>query len=152
MKQCLCKKFIAPCKQNRLILLRKENLVQILACKLYVRDDTYMTSMKIFQFSRPPPPLFIYVQNSSTPLTLDALSPNDNQSIKRKNNPMVLPRPSLRSAFLFSISSLIISGFPFTSFRLAEASRSAFLWLYTLVCAVVQTHHEMSFIYNYSHL
>ena len=36
-----------------------------------VRDDTYMTSMKIVQFSGPPTPVSIYVQNSSTPLTLD---------------------------------------------------------------------------------
>ena len=35
------------------------------------RDDTHMTSMKIVQFSRPPTPLSIYVQTSSTPLTLD---------------------------------------------------------------------------------
>ena len=64
-----------------------------------LRDDTHMTSMKIVPFSRPPPPLSSYVQNSFTPLTLDAqfqtnlsphphsLTPNDNQSIKRKHNP-----------------------------------------------------------------
>ena len=46
--------------------------------KKLIRDDVHMTSMKIVQFSRPPPPLFlpiphlsIYVQNSSTSLTLD---------------------------------------------------------------------------------
>ena len=33
----------------------------------------------------------------------------------------------------------------------AEASLSAFLWLYILGCAVVQKHHEMFFICNYSH-
>ena len=62
-----------------------------------------------------------------------------------------LPDPSLRPAFVFSINSLILSGFPLTSFHLAEASLSAFLSLYTLVCAAVQKYHEMSFIYNYSH-
>ena len=53
-----------------------------------------MTPMKIVQFSRAPPPLSIYVQNSSIPLTLDVQfqinphpSPNDNQSIKRTHNP-----------------------------------------------------------------
>ena len=54
-----------------------------------------MTSMKIVQFSRPPPPLSSFVQNSSTPLDLgrpisneppSPYSPNDNQSIKRKHN------------------------------------------------------------------
>ena len=33
--------------------------------------DTNMRSMKIIQFSRPPTPLSIYIQNSSTSLTLD---------------------------------------------------------------------------------
>ena len=82
-----------------------------------------MTPMKIVQFSRAPPPLSIYVQNSSIPLTLDVQfqtnphpSPNDNQSIKRTHNP--------RIPF-------------FTSFHLAEASPSTFSSLYTLVCAVV---------------
>ena len=28
---------------------------------------------------------------------------------------------------------------------------SAFSWLYTPACAVVQTYHEKCFIYNYSH-
>ena len=62
----------------------------------------------------------------------------------------MLSGPSFRSAFVFSINSLILSGFSLTSFHLAEASLSVFLWLYTLVCAVVQKYHEMSFIYNYS--
>ena len=56
--------------------------------------------------------------------------------------------PSFRSAFVFSINSLILLGFPLTSFHLAEASRSAFLWLHTLVCAVFQKHHEISFVYT----
>ena len=50
----------------------------------------------------------------------------------------MLSGPSFRSAFVFSINSLIFSGFPLISFRLAEASLSALLWLYTLVCAAVQ--------------
>ena len=64
----------------------------------------------------------------------------------------MLSIPSFRSAFLFSINSLILSGFPLTSFHLAEASLSPFLWLYTPVCAVVQRYHEMYFLYNYSSL
>ena len=62
-----------------------------------------------------------------------------------------LPDPSLRPAFVFSINSLILSGFPLTSFHLAQASLSAFSSLCTLVCAVVQKYHEMYFIFNYSH-
>ena len=37
------------------------------------------------------------------------------------------------------------------SIHFAEASLSAFSWLYALLCAVVQKYHEISFIYNYSH-
>ena len=54
--------------------------------------------------------------------------------------------PSFRLAFVFSINSFL----PLTTFLLAEALLSAFSWLYTLVCAVVQKNHEMTFIYNYS--
>ena len=63
----------------------------------------------------------------------------------------MLPSPSYRWAFVFSINSLILCGFPATSFPLAEASLPAFLSLYTLVCAVVQKYHKMSVIYNYLH-
>ena len=59
--------------------------------------------------------------------------------------------PSFRLAFVFSINSLILSGFSLTSFHLAEVSLSAFSWLYTVECAVIQKYHEMSFIYDYSH-
>ena len=64
----------------------------------------------------------------------------------------MLSGPTFRSAFAFSINSLILYGFPLTSFYLAEASLSAFSWFYTLMCAVVKKCHEMFFIYNYSHL
>ena len=47
----------------------------------------------------------------------------------------MLSGPPFRSVFVFSFNSLILSGFPLTSFHLAEASLSAFSWLYTLVCA-----------------
>ena len=46
-------------------------------------------------------------------------------------------RSFLQVGFRFSINSLILPGFPLTSFHLAEASLSAFSWLYTLVCTVV---------------
>ena len=62
----------------------------------------------------------------------------------------MLSGPFFTLAFVFSINSLILSGFPLTSFHLAAASLSAFSWLY-LVCPVVQKHHEMFFIYNYPH-
>ena len=60
-----------------------------------------------------------------------------------------LSDPSFRSALVFSINSLVSSGFSLTSFHLAEALLSAFLCIYTLLCAVVEKDDEMSFIYNY---
>ena len=61
----------------------------------------------------------------------------------------MLSGPSFRSDIIFNINSLILFAFPLTSFHLAEASLSAFSWLYTLVCVVAQKYHEMSFIYNH---
>ena len=55
----------------------------------------------------------------------------------------MLSGPSFRSA--------ILSGFPLTSFHLAEALLSDLPWLYALVCAVAQKYPEISFIYNYQH-
>ena len=121
-----------------------------------------MTSMKIDKFSRPLTPFSINVQNSFTPLALDVQfqtnlppSPSDNQSIKRKHNPKMTiiyhHAQSFRSAYIFSINSLILFGLTLTSFHWADVSPSAFWWLYTLACAVVQNYQEMSFMYNYSH-
>ena len=128
-------------------------------------------SVKIVQFSILPPTLSICAQNSSTPLTLyfqfqmnpSSLSLSISLSLslqmianQLKENIMqgwlfMSSGSSFRSAFVFSINSLILSGFPLTSFHLAEASLSAFSWLYSLVCAAIQKYHEMSFFYNYSH-
>ena len=63
---------------------------------------------------------------------------------------IILPGRSFPSAFVFSINSLILPGFPFTSFHLTEASLSAFLWLCALVCAVAQKILRNVFN-NYSH-
>ena len=118
----------------------------------------------IVQFLRPPTPLSIYVQNSSTPLILDvqfqtnpyppSYSPNDNQSVKRKQfkeDYYMLSGPSFRSAVVFSINSLILS---------VAFLRLLFIYLkphhllfhgWTHVCSVAQKYHEIPFIYNYSH-
>ena len=113
---------------------------------------------KLSNFQDPDPtPLSIYIQNSSKPLTRPIsgrIPPSLNDTQLKENiiqEWLMLWGPSFRSAFFLSINPLILSGFPLTSFHLAEASLSAFSWLYTLVCAVVQKYHEMSFIYNYSH-
>ena len=91
-----------------------------------------MASMKIVQFSRAPTPFSSYVQTSSTPLASmsnfkrNPPSPNDNQSIKRKQSKddyYMLSGLSFRSVFVFSINSLILSGFPLISFYLTDQSR-----------------------------
>ena len=46
-----------------------------------------------------------------------------------------------RSAFVFSVNSLILSGFPLTSSHLAEVSLCAFSWFCSLEYAVVQKYH-----------
>ena len=114
-------------------------------------------------FKTPPPPhpffylhpTFVYPLDLGRPISNDPNpSPNANQSIKRKHNPRKTIMFSCHffwSAFLFTINSLILSGFSLFSFHLAQASLSPFLSLYTIVCAVVQKYHEIFFIYNYSH-
>ena len=59
--------------------------------------------------------------------------------------------PSFRSDFVFNINLLILLGFLLTSFHLTEASLFSFSWFSTLVYAVIQKYHEMSFIYSYTH-
>ena len=92
-----------------------------------------MTSMKLLQFSRPPltcpatfkilpPPLPLDVQFQMTP-PFPSRSPNSNQSIKIKPPRMIIISYQVfPSGRLFSINTLILSGFPFTSFHLAEAN------------------------------
>ena len=63
----------------------------------------------------------------------------------------MLSSPFFRLDFVFSINSLVLSGFPLISFHLAAASLSALPWLYTLLSTIVKKYHEMSFIYNYLH-
>ena len=53
--------------------------------------------------------------------------------------------PLFRSTFVFSINSLMLFGFLLT-FHLAEASLFAFLWLSTLVCAIVQKYHKFFYL------
>ena len=66
----------------------------------FFRDDTHMTSMKIVQFSRPPPPLvqlrakFFHPLDLARPISNEPTPPppscpNDNQSVKRKHNPRI---------------------------------------------------------------
>ena len=99
---------------------------------MYFRDDTHMTSMKIAQFSRPPPPLSIYVQNSSTHLTLDVqfqTTPPPFQMITNQLKENIIQGRLLfvtRSFFqvIFSINLLILSGFPLKMYKVAHSLAS----------------------------
>ena len=98
-----------------------------------------MTSMKILQLSIPLTPLvylrpkFFHHLDLGRPTLWKSPCPNDSQSIKGKHNP--------RMTFIcYQVNPLIFSGFPLTSFNLAEVSLSVFSWLYTLMCAVAQKY------------
>ena len=148
-------------------------------------------SWKLANFQDSPPPLSSSVQNSlSSPIDLGRpkrppklfhLQIITNQFKENIIQGWLLHviRSFLRSDFILSINSLILSGFPLTFIHLAEAtlvlgailknssspssynekmcwvqewgeaSLSAFLWLYVLVCTVVQKYHKMIFIYYY---
>ena len=116
------------------------------------KDDAHMTSMQIFQFLRHPFPLSIYVQNSSTLLTLDVQfqtnpsptptrSPNDNQSIKRKHNQrMIIILLYVTRSFLqvgFCLQYQLINGvwrsLDFFSFTWSLTT-CFFVALYSCVC------------------
>ena len=100
-------------------------------------------------------PKFCHPLELGRPISNEPPSPNDNQSVKKNTIQgwLLYAIRSFSSGRLsFSVfNSLNLSGFPLTSFHLAEASQSAFSWLYNLVCAVAPKYLEMSFIYNYSH-
>ena len=90
--------------------------------------------MKIVQFSRPPTPLVHLRPKFYHPLDLGRSISNEPpfplQMITNKLMTVMLSGPS------GWLSSFILSGFPLTSFHLAEASLSAFSWFYTLACVV----------------
>ena len=120
-----------------------------------------MMSMKIVQFSRPPTPLVHLRPEFFHTLDPGCLISNENPpplsmiTNQLKENKIhdyyMLSGVSFRSAFVFRINLLVLSGFPFTFFHLAETSLSAFLWLvYTFVSAVIYKYHKMLFIYKYS--
>ena len=59
----------------------------------------------------------------------------------------MLSGPSFGSVVVSSINSLTLFGFPLTSFHSAEASLLDLLWLYTLVCVVVQKYQIQNVFY-----
>ena len=110
-----------------------------------------MTSMKIVLFLRHPTILvhlrvkFFHSPDLRRPVSSEILTDAANhdqlnQLIKKNiiQWGLLYVIRSFRSAFAFSINSLILSGFPLTSYHLAEPSLSAFSWLYALVCAVLR--------------
>ena len=126
-----------------------------------------MTYVKIVQFSislQYPPstplvhlrPKFFHLVDLGRPISNKSPSPNElKESIKTKHNSRMTiicyqVLPSIGFRFRYQLINLVL-GFPLTSFYLAKASLCAFLWLCTLLWAVVKKYHEMSFAYNYWH-
>ena len=101
-----------------------------------------MMSTKILQFSRPPTPLPIYVQNSSTlwPWTSNfKRNPPLNQSMKRKHNPRMniyVIRSFLQVGFRFQyqLINLVWLSFDFFSFSWS-LTIYFFVALYSCVCS-----------------
>ena len=119
-----------------------------------------MTSMKIVQFSRPPTPL-VHLRpkffdpldlgrpiSYESPLLLQMITSQLKENII-KGWILYVIRSFLQVGFGFPYQTLILPGFPSTSFHLAEASLSAISWLYTLVCAVVNYVQLFTFLVTF---
>ena len=76
-------------------------------------------------------PKFFHPSDLGCPISEETPSPKEN--INKRWHYYMLSGPTFRSAFVFTINSLALSGFPLTSYHLAEAWLSAFSWLCTLV-------------------
>ena len=112
---------------------------------LTIRDDTHMASMKIVQFLRPSThfvhlrPQFFHSFDlerpiSRTPSPLQMITNQLKENIIQGWLFMLSGTPFM-SAFVFSINSLILPGFPLISFHLVEASLFAFfVALHSCVC------------------
>ena len=96
-----------------------------------------MTSIKIVQFSRPPHPClsasyillppWLWTSNfKRTPSLFLQMTTNQLKESITQRWLFMLSGPSFRLPFVFSINSLILSGFSLTFFHLAESSLSAF--------------------------
>ena len=98
-------------------------------------------------FQDPQPPLSIYVQNSSTSLTLDVqfqptptlTSPNDNQLIKRKYNPrwlLYVIRSFLQVGFRFQYQFINLARLSLDLFSFSwSLTICFFVALYSCVCS-----------------
>ena len=114
-------------------------------------DDTHICIWRPWKqfsnFQDPSSTLSVYVQNCSTIFTLDVHFRTNPPPLQMITNQW---KENMIQGWLSCVIT-ILSGFSLTSFHLAEASLSAFSWIYILVCAVVQKYHKLSFIYNYAH-
>ena len=95
-----------------------------------------MFPLAVMQIHPPPPlvhlrPKFSHPSDLGCPNSEETPSPKEN--INERWHYYMLSGPIFRSAFVFTINSLALSGFPLTSYHLAEAWLSAFSWLWTLV-------------------
>ena len=120
------------------------------------RDDTYTTTMQIFQFSRPLiphihlRPMFFHPLDLGRPISNEPPLQMITSQLKEKK---------IQGWLLYVIRSFLQIGLRFEcqlawisfDFFSSETSQFAFWWLYTQMRAAVGKYHEMSFIYNSSH-
>ena len=120
--------------------------------------------MKIVQLSRPPihlvhlRPILFHPLDLGRPILKEPphhhLSPNDNQSTKIKYNPRMtiyVIRSFLQVDFRCQYHLINLFRLSFDFFSFSWSVIICFFVAYTLVCAIVQKYHEISFIYIYSH-
>ena len=108
--------------------------------------------MKFYNFQDPSPFLFIYVHllDLRRLILKEFISPNDNQSIKRKQSRdgyYILSGPSFRSVFVYSINSLILPGSPLTSAHLHRQIFCGFVLmkcLFIIIIPIFSTHFAVS--------
>ena len=113
-------------------------------------------------FQDPQPPLSIYVQNSSTSLTLDVqfqptptlTSPNDNQLIKRKYNPrwlLYVIRSFLQVGFRFQYQFILLKlhYLLFRGFMLfcVQLSKNITKYLLFIIIHIIGTYFAISLFY-----
>ena len=135
-------------KQNILKNFTKSTGKDLYQSLFLIRDDIHMTAIKLFN---------VHNHLPACPSTSKILPPawHWTSSFKRMTPSLQMITNELKEniiqvwllyfigsflqvAFVFSFNSLILPGFPLTSFHLAETSLSVFSWLYTVMCVAIQ--------------
>ena len=123
---------------------------------LRIWHDTHVTSTKVVLFSRSLTPLVHLCPKLFHPVDLACSISNElptlwmiTNQLKKNINPSMaiyVIRFFLQFGFCFQYQLINLVWLSFDFFHLAEASLSTFSGLYTLMCAIVQKYHKMSYL------